>query len=233
MTRDITVLLFWADICLAVAAVCLTAFPVLYMFSPWYSNSLGRAVMLRGLAFALAIDLTLLVQFWRPKDILVLFWMNALVFTFLAGTSIYWTVVMVRLNYKAYKKKDNMDNPEYTPAHAAEKPSKFLISDAMYDKLKPVTTMLMPAIITFWLAVAGIWHLPNQEEVAGTLGALNVLLGVVLLLSSKAYKNSDQRFDGTMNIFEQDDKKTMSLDLNLHPEELEQKDAIVFKVANQ
>lgn len=37
--------------------------------------------MLQALSFAAAIDLTALFAFWTPKSILVLFWVNAIVFT--------------------------------------------------------------------------------------------------------------------------------------------------------
>lgn len=116
MTPEDQALLTWALISLGVACVCLTVFPLLYLFSPWFKSSLGWAVMLRGVAFALATDLTLLAYLWRPNDVTILLWGNLLVFAFLAGTSVFWTYVMIRLNYRAHKsKKEKNSNVRHLP----------------------------------------------------------------------------------------------------------------------
>lgn len=99
MTHDVELLTKWVHTCLAVAAFCSTSFPVLYAFSPWYSTLLGRFLMLQAVSFALAIDMTLLFQFWVPSDILVLFWINAIVFTLIAGATFGLTVMLWRTNH--------------------------------------------------------------------------------------------------------------------------------------
>ena len=84
MTRDIEVLEMIIVIDVVIAAFFTTAFPILYLFSEWNKSKLGKILMLQGVAFALAVDLTLLFAFWTPKDILVQFWVSAFVFTFIA-----------------------------------------------------------------------------------------------------------------------------------------------------
>lgn len=98
MTHDVQVLTVWIQLCLLLAAFFATLFPVLYSFAPWWSTRLGRALMLQGIAFALALDLTLLFSFWVPEDILVLFWVNAIVFTLIAFATGYLTWKMLKHN---------------------------------------------------------------------------------------------------------------------------------------
>lgn len=43
--------------------------------------------MLQSVAFALALDLTVAFNIWPVKNIIVLFWANAFVFTFIAAAT--------------------------------------------------------------------------------------------------------------------------------------------------
>ena len=56
--------------------------------------------MLQAVAFALAIDLTLLFHFWTPSSILLILWINALVFTMVASSTFALTVMMWKANRK-------------------------------------------------------------------------------------------------------------------------------------
>lgn len=105
MSENIEFLGMWILICTIVAAVGTTAVPVLYAFSPWRSRRLGQLFMLQAVAFAMAIDLTVLFEIWRPINILVLFWVNAVVFTFIASSTSALAIFMWRLNHPS-KKKD-------------------------------------------------------------------------------------------------------------------------------
>lgn len=111
MTRDIETLTKLIQICLVIAAFCASSFPVLYAFFPWRSTMLGRLLMLQSISFAVALDLTLLFQFWFPKDILVIFWVNALVFLLIAVATAALTVMLwmtnhpKALNQRIYKRR--------------------------------------------------------------------------------------------------------------------------------
>lgn len=104
MTTDVANLLMWIQVCLWVAAVCATAFPLLYLFSPWFRSSLGRWLMMQGVAFAVAIDTTLLFQYWTPDNVIVVFWVNAFVFTLAAVATAGLTLMLWRSNYKHRKR---------------------------------------------------------------------------------------------------------------------------------
>lgn len=66
------------------------------------------------------------------------------------------------------------------------------LSNKMYDQLKFLAMILLPALGALYFAVAGIWGLPKAEEVVGTVTAVDAFLGVVLGISS----NKPESFDG-------------------------------------
>ena len=62
------------------------------------------------------------------------------------------------------------------------------MSNSMYDKLKWIAQILLPAIGTLYFALAQIWGLPYAEQIVGTITALDAFLGAVLGISSRTYK---------------------------------------------
>ena len=67
------------------------------------------------------------------------------------------------------------------------------MSNKLYDVLKWVAQILLPAIATLYFALAGIWNLPYGEEIVGTITAIDTFLGVILGISSKTYYNSQNQ----------------------------------------
>lgn len=65
------------------------------------------------------------------------------------------------------------------------------LSNKMYDVLKWIALILLPALGTFYFALAGIWDFPYSEQVVGTITAVDTLLGALLGISSASY-NKDQ-----------------------------------------
>ena len=61
------------------------------------------------------------------------------------------------------------------------------MSNKVYDALKWVALVLLPAAGTLYFALAGIWGLPMGEEILGTLSAVDTFLGVLLGISSAKY----------------------------------------------
>jgi len=70
----------------------------------------------------------------------------------------------------------------------------FTISNKAYDILKAIATIVLPAISTLYLAIAGIWGLGFAEQVNATIVAIicfiDTLLGLFLKQSSKEYAKS-------------------------------------------
>lgn len=65
------------------------------------------------------------------------------------------------------------------------------MSNKVYDVLKYITQIIIPALATLYFALAGIWHLPYGEQVVGTLTAIDTFLGVCLGISTYNYNNKE------------------------------------------
>ena len=61
------------------------------------------------------------------------------------------------------------------------------MSNKVYDTLKWVAQILLPALGTFYFALARIWDFPLAEEIVGTITAVDAFLGVLLGISSNNY----------------------------------------------
>jgi hypothetical protein len=62
------------------------------------------------------------------------------------------------------------------------------MSNKVYDILKWVAMIVLPAIGTLYLTLSGIWGLPYGEQIAGSITAIDTFLGAVLMISSNSYK---------------------------------------------
>lgn len=63
-----------------------------------------------------------------------------------------------------------------------------IMSNKMYDVLKWIAQILLPAAATLYFALSQIWGLPFGEEIVGTITAFDAFLGALLGISSLSYK---------------------------------------------
>lgn len=105
MTQDIEVLQFWLRVVCVVACVTTTAVPVIYAFAPWRTRLFGRLFMLQAVSFAAAIDLITLFAFWRPDNILIVFWVEVVVISGIAVSTLLLTIMMWVTAYKNAPKR--------------------------------------------------------------------------------------------------------------------------------
>lgn len=61
------------------------------------------------------------------------------------------------------------------------------MSNKLYDALKYIQQIVLPALGTLYAALSGIWGFPFGEEVVGTIVAVDTCLGALLRISSNAY----------------------------------------------
>lgn len=61
------------------------------------------------------------------------------------------------------------------------------MSNKIYNKLKWVALIFLPAAGTLYLTLSGIWGLPYGEQVVGTITAVDTFLGVLLGISTAKY----------------------------------------------
>lgn len=61
------------------------------------------------------------------------------------------------------------------------------MSNKVYDVLKWISLIVLPAIGTLYFALSGIWGLPYGEEIVGTIVAIETFLGALLGISTAQY----------------------------------------------
>ena len=61
------------------------------------------------------------------------------------------------------------------------------INDKLYDVLKWVVMIVLPALSTAYVGLAAIWQWPMADEVAKTCSVICVLLGALLGISTAEY----------------------------------------------
>ena len=61
------------------------------------------------------------------------------------------------------------------------------MTNKVYDILKWIAQILLPAIATLYFALAKIWNFPCPAEVVGTISAIDMFLGGVLGISTGEY----------------------------------------------
>lgn len=62
-----------------------------------------------------------------------------------------------------------------------------IFDNKTYDILKYVALIALPAIQVFWLTIGKIWNISYTVEIGATIGAVALLLGTLLGVSTKNY----------------------------------------------
>ena len=63
-----------------------------------------------------------------------------------------------------------------------------MMSNKVYDVLKWIAMVLLPALATAYFGLAGIFGWPYGEEVLGAISVVDTFLGALLGISSAQYK---------------------------------------------
>jgi hypothetical protein len=61
------------------------------------------------------------------------------------------------------------------------------IPNKLYDILKWVVIIVLPAVATLYAALSAVWAWPYSEEVVTTITAVDTFLGAVLCISAATY----------------------------------------------
>lgn len=64
------------------------------------------------------------------------------------------------------------------------------LNDKLYDILKWVVIIVLPALATLYAALASVWGWPYSQEVVTTITAVDTFLGAVLCISTVQYNKS-------------------------------------------
>lgn len=63
-----------------------------------------------------------------------------------------------------------------------------MMSNKIYDILKWIAQIVLPALGTLYFALASIWGFPYGEQIVGTITAIDTFLGAILGVSNHMYK---------------------------------------------
>lgn len=106
-----------------------------------------------------------------------------------------------------------------------------VLSNKTYDVLKYVVTIVLPALATLYSAIGLLWGAPATEQVVATIVALTTFLGATLNLSGRQYVESGAKYDGTLNVSENEaGAKTLEMEFEGDPYELDNQKEVAFRV---
>lgn len=70
-----------------------------------------------------------------------------------------------------------------------------LLSNKVYDVLKWIAQVVIPALGALYFGLAQIWGFPYGEEIVGTLTVIDVFLGALLGISTAQYRKTLEQSD--------------------------------------
>jgi hypothetical protein len=112
-------------------------------------------------------------------------------------------------------------------------PQGYFMNSHVYDILKKMVQIVLPAFGVFYMSIGAAWGLPGTKQVSDTIIAVCTFIGVLLAVSSRSYNKSDAQYDGALDITQNEDgSKVYSLNLNDDTSILDSKKNVNFKVHN-
>lgn len=66
------------------------------------------------------------------------------------------------------------------------------MSNKMYDILKYIAQIVLPALGALYFALSAIWGFPYGEQIVGTITAIDAFLGALLGISTAQYKKKNE-----------------------------------------
>jgi ABC-type transport system involved in cytochrome c biogenesis permease component len=69
-----------------------------------------------------------------------------------------------------------------------EKGDNMKLTNKQYDTLKYIALIALPALQVFWLSIGKIWNINYTVEIGATIGAVALLLGTLLGVSTSNYR---------------------------------------------
>ena len=67
------------------------------------------------------------------------------------------------------------------------------LDNKVYDVLKWICVICLPALGTLYFALSGIWGFPYAEQVVGTISAVTTCLGILLGISTAEYNKGGDK----------------------------------------
>jgi len=70
-----------------------------------------------------------------------------------------------------------------------------MLNNKVYDILKWVAIIVMPALATLITVIFKVWSIPYGAEIAQTITATATFLGAILMISNAKYKSDKNTID--------------------------------------
>lgn len=67
-----------------------------------------------------------------------------------------------------------------------------MLNNKVYDILKKIAQIWLPALASLYFAIAQIWGLPYAEQIVGTITAIDAFLGALLGISTIQYNKQQE-----------------------------------------
>ena len=68
-----------------------------------------------------------------------------------------------------------------------------MMSNKLYDILKYIAQIVLPALGALYFALAKIWGFPYGTEIVGTISAVDAFLGALLKISTDQYNKEQEQ----------------------------------------
>lgn len=68
---------------------------------------------------------------------------------------------------------------------------KFLLNDKVYDVLKWLALIALPALAVLYSVLAGVWNWPCASEVSTTINAVIAFIGTLIGISTATYRGEE------------------------------------------
>lgn len=68
---------------------------------------------------------------------------------------------------------------------------KFLLNNKVYDVLKWLALIALPALAVLYSALSGVWGWPYASEVSTTINAVIVFIGTLIGISTATYNKEE------------------------------------------
>lgn len=107
------------------------------------------------------------------------------------------------------------------------------LNSKVYDQLKWVVQILLPACGVLYAGLSDWWNLPKPLEIVGTISLVSVFIGTILGLSSANYKAHNEPNAGYIldnGVDEDTGMPNLGMTLNVHPDDLLNKDTVTLHV---
>ena len=73
------------------------------------------------------------------------------------------------------------------------------MSTKICNVLKFIAQIVLPALATLYVTMAGIWNWPYTEQIGGTVMAIDTFLGAILAISDHKQKKIENTIEETQN----------------------------------